>query len=231
MSLCAFLSGSGGVGKTTIAVALARQAARNGEKTLYLDASGRSRTADLLLGIENQVSFTLSDMNSGLMQEEVLCPVSLHLSYLPLDFFHILPLSEFSDCLHTLKNQFSLIIIDLCPGIHPDLPFILDAEDSAILVTRGDNAGMRAAESVAEDMSKFVCNRQAVLNFVPSFQKEDERMLMSMLAEQVLDMPVSGILARLDNADLAALIEPAGLSGQVRFAMLGNTILRNLRKA
>ena len=48
-------SGNGGVGKSTIALSLAAGAAKKGKKTILLDASGLSRSCDLILGLESVV--------------------------------------------------------------------------------------------------------------------------------------------------------------------------------
>ena len=61
----AVCSGSGGVGKTTIALALAVGAARAGRRVILLDASGAARSADLILGMESVMVLDLADVSGG----------------------------------------------------------------------------------------------------------------------------------------------------------------------
>ena len=58
----AVCSGSGGVGKSTIALSLAVGAAKAEKKTILLDASGISRSCDLTLGLESIVVLDMVDV-------------------------------------------------------------------------------------------------------------------------------------------------------------------------
>ena len=58
----AVCSGSGGVGKSTLALSLAVGAAKAGKKTILLDASGISRSCDLTLGLESIVVLDMVDV-------------------------------------------------------------------------------------------------------------------------------------------------------------------------
>ena len=58
----AVCSGCGGVGKTTVALSLAVSAAKRGNRTILLDASGVSRACDLALGLENIVVLDMADV-------------------------------------------------------------------------------------------------------------------------------------------------------------------------
>ena len=70
----AVCSGSGGVGKTTLALALAIGAAQHGKRTILLDASGVSRSCDLLLGLESVITIDLGDVLSQQMDIAGACP-------------------------------------------------------------------------------------------------------------------------------------------------------------
>ena len=75
----AVCSGSGGVGKTTLALALSVGAEKAGKRVILLDASGMARAADLVLGMESVMALDLSDVASGEVPiEAALYPVPNH---------------------------------------------------------------------------------------------------------------------------------------------------------
>ena len=55
-------SGSGGVGKSMVALSLAVGAAKEGKRTILLDASGAARSCDLILGLESLISLDMMDV-------------------------------------------------------------------------------------------------------------------------------------------------------------------------
>jgi septum site-determining protein MinD len=57
-----FLSGKGGTGKTTLSTSLAKALALKGKRTVLVDADIGLRCADLLLGMEDQILYDLSDV-------------------------------------------------------------------------------------------------------------------------------------------------------------------------
>ena len=57
-----FLSGKGGTGKTTLSTSLGIALARKGKCTVLVDADIGLRCADLLLGMENDILYDLSDV-------------------------------------------------------------------------------------------------------------------------------------------------------------------------
>lgn len=71
----AVASGKGGVGKTMSTVALGRELADLGYRTLIIDLDTGLRNADLIMGVSNRIVFTLLDV----VQET--CPLDKALVY------------------------------------------------------------------------------------------------------------------------------------------------------
>ena len=58
-------SGKGGVGKSTLAVNLAVSLVKTGKKAVLIDADTGLRNLDVLLGLENNVVYDLTDVAEG----------------------------------------------------------------------------------------------------------------------------------------------------------------------
>ena len=64
-SVCMITSAKGGVGKTTVCANLGMALAMTGKRVLLIDCDAANRCLDLVMGLENEVLFGLSDVLSG----------------------------------------------------------------------------------------------------------------------------------------------------------------------
>ena len=160
-------SGNGGTGKSTIALALAAGAAKNGQNAILLDASGISRSCDLVLGLESIVVLDVLDVlreQAGI--ESALYPVPHydHLRFACASLYdHNIAASEFASVVLALNSLCDVLVIDLPTGACGLGQSILRIEDELICVIRPDDASIRAAERLLAQLPTS-CRCSLVVN-------------------------------------------------------------------
>lgn len=188
-------SGSGGCGKSSIALGLAETATCRGIKTLLLDAAGPYRTCDLYLGIQSLITLDLTDvLLNRLPLDSAIYPVQGFpgLSYACTSLFSCIRLDEFTSLILTLQGLYDLIMIDLPTGDLTLSPSLLKREDRLILLTRPDPFAIRACEKLYNQYRSVPSGICPVVNF------EDRHLLRKHLqytgetVAQLLDCPVLG---------------------------------------
>ena len=151
-----FLSGKGGTGKTTLSTSLGMALARKGKRTVLVDADVGLRCADLLLGLENDIVYDLSDViekRCTLTQALVHCRDTQGLSVLsspqmmrPSD----LDKKQMSDIIRQLAEDNDFVLIDCPAGLGRGLKNVWSSAEEAVVVTTPDDAGVRAAERLSQ---------------------------------------------------------------------------------
>lgn len=142
-------SGSGGVGKSSIALSLAIGAAKAGQETILLDASGLSRSCDLVLGLESIVSLDMLDVLSGQVElASALYTVSAHphLRFACASLYDTVPAGEMTGIILALHSMCDVLVIDMPSGMIDAAKGMMRQGDERIFVTRPDTASVRACE-------------------------------------------------------------------------------------
>ena len=142
-------SGSGGVGKTTIALAIAAGAAKAGKKTILFDASGMARSCDLILGMESLLVLDMKDvMRNQINIGSAIYPVAQYdnLSLACASLYEQTPASELSGMILALLSLCDILVVDMPTGQYALGKGVLQADDERLVVTRPDNSSIRAAE-------------------------------------------------------------------------------------
>lgn len=143
----------GGVGKSTIAANLGTKLALDGYRTLIIDCDFGVRSLDLIMGLEDEVVFDITDIIlRGISPQKALIKVSgnenLYFCAAPYNYNNELEAEPFSKAINNISEemQFDYIIIDT-PG-DTGMPFKLaaSAADSALIVSTYQPASIRAAE-------------------------------------------------------------------------------------
>ena len=144
-------SGSGGVGKSTIALSLAVAAAKEGYETILLDASGDARSCDLILGLESIISLDMIDVLSK--QTEIdsalyAVPLRPRLRFACASLHDSMPAGEIGGIVLALNSMCDILVIDLPTGIANTVKGLMRSGDEHIIVTRPDAASVRSCEKL-----------------------------------------------------------------------------------
>lgn len=193
--LIAVCSGSGGVGKTTAALAFAVSAAREGRRTILLDASGPARCADLILGLSGAVSLDMADVASGATSmEAALYPAARYpqLSFACASLYDGVSTWELSGTLLALQSLCDVLVAELPTGQASLCEGMPGTQDMRIAVLRPNDAGVRSCERLLAGISPQEGETLLLLNLInPAMQKSG----LSYAADAVrtmLDYPVLG---------------------------------------
>ena len=142
-------SGSGGVGNTTVSLALAVGASMAGQKTILLDACGPSRSCDLALGLESIITLDIRDvLRNQIRIDTALYPVpkynNLRLACASLN--EQIPVSELSGMILALHSLCDILVVDMPTAQYALGRGIMRAGDERLFIVRPDNASIRSTE-------------------------------------------------------------------------------------
>lgn len=196
-----FMSGKGGTGKTTLSTSLALALANKGARVALVDADVGLRCADLLLGMENQILYDLSDVEEQrctLFQALARHPKRPGLSVLaapqalrPSDVSK----KHLESVIDSLEERFDFVLIDGPAGLGRGLKNVWGAAAEAVMVCTPDDASVRDAERLGQLLfEKQGVHARLLLN-------RADRILVSVKEEQrpariaaALDMPLLGVI-------------------------------------
>lgn len=186
-------SGSGGVGKTTIALSMAVGAAKAGKKTILLDAAGASRSCDLVLGLESAMTLDMKDiLRDQIRMDSALCPAAQYanLSLACASLNGYTPVHELSGMVLALHSMCDILVVDMPTGEHSLGRGVMRSGDERLFVTRPDNASIRSTERLImrarceDDVSNsLIINRMSRERVKRKIQYPQDTV------ENLLDMP------------------------------------------
>ena len=162
----------GGVGKSTVAANLGIRLALNGYRTLVVDCDFGVRSLDLLMGLEDEVIFDITDIIlRGISPEKALIRDSrsenLYFCAAPYSYETELDRTEFKDALRKIGSdmKFNYIIVDTPGDTGSPFKLAAAAADTALVVSTYQPASIRAAERTGILLSECgVEDRKLIIN-------------------------------------------------------------------
>ena len=193
----AVCSGSGGVGKTTLALALSAGAAKAGRRVILLDASGTARSADLVLGMESIMVLDLADVAGGEAPLEAAlypAPQRSGLRVASASLYEGASLEAVSGVMLALQSLCDVLVVDLPTGQAGLARGLMSREDELLLVSRPDDASLRACERVMQQARRGSAALSLVLTRTRKDYLRKGVQIEPAAAEMVLDCPVLGVI-------------------------------------
>ncbi|MBN1778180.1 MAG: septum site-determining protein MinD [Clostridiales bacterium] len=149
-------SGKGGVGKSTLAAALAVALVREGKKTVLMDMDIGLRSLDIHLGMENSVVYDVLDYARGdcRLSEAVLTHLSMpQLGLLPaaqLGTAGEIDGEIMDKIFRKLLKHYEYVLADAPAGLTRGIERILGSAENTLLIVTPDDVSVRDAERVIE---------------------------------------------------------------------------------
>lgn len=186
-------SGSGGVGKTTIALSIAIGAAKAGKKTILLDASGAARSCDLILGLESILTLDIQDvLRNQVSMDTALYPVAQYpgLSLACSSLYDQTPVSELSGMILALHSLCDILVVDMPTGQYSLGRGMMRTGDERLFVTRPDDASIRSTERLLMRARAYdAAINSLVINRLSRDSIKRKTQYPQSTVENLLDMP------------------------------------------
>lgn len=225
-------SGKGGVGKTTVAVNLAAQLSKKGQRVVLCDGDFGLNNVDVAAGVENLVSYDIIDAIEGRCRaKQALVKHPRYGNLYVLTSSHSSPERYVSPqavkvVLDALAPNFDFILIDCPAGIDDGFHRAVATADEAIVVTTPHISALRDADKIITMLKSY---RLAELSVAVNMLRGDLLLSGDCLSPkeiaELLKTPLLGVLPeeyRIYSGDLTE-VHPA-------FKILANNLLTGKRR-
>ncbi len=151
-----FISGKGGVGKSTLCALLASALTELEHKVLIIEADSGMRGMDVLLSVENNITYDLKDALENSEKPEnvaVSCPEiskNLFLIAATMDMDYKIDAKKLETLLSLARESYDFVLIDAAGGMSNITKTVSVLSDEAIIVVTPDPISVRDAETASE---------------------------------------------------------------------------------
>ena len=171
-------SGKGGVGKTTVAIGLAKALAVREKNVLLVDFDNL-RSVDLMLGAAENVVFDWGDVVAGRCKAEDAIGRAQGISFLscPPRYDAVTP-QQVKALMKAIEAEYDYLLFDAPAGVGAGLRLACAAAQRALVVATPDPVCVRAACRAAEEMEAWgVKNSRLVINRAARRDMRQKRLL------------------------------------------------------
>ena len=163
----AITSGKGGVGKSTVSVGLSYAFCNAGKTVLLVDMDEGFRCLDLMLGIDDNIVFDLSDILMGRDTEDTVYTSDnikgLHFIPAPANS-DITDVFSFSKFAADVARKYDIVIFDFPAGINLSLYSALPEDTLFLTVAVPDPVSIRDAAAISQKLSESSLPARLIIN-------------------------------------------------------------------
>ncbi len=203
-------SGKGGVGKTTVTANLGVNLSKAGFRVVLVDLDFGLNNLDVVLGLENDVLYDLSDVFSGrcrVKQALIQHKIYPNLFIMPSD-----KLKSYSSAtgqnvkliLEKLTDVFDYILIDCPAGIDIGFHRAISCVDQAFIVATPNSTSLRDADKVVSIIKSYKLDYIGlIINRVRGDLILDKKMMLPIDVQGLLKIDLLGIIPEEDEIFLS----------------------------
>ena len=153
-------SGKGGTGKTTITMGLAVQLVKLNKRVLLVDSDSGMRGLDLMLGVENDLVYDVSDAVEGGCDTEAAIYAAqnmygLYLMPAPLAAEDEVSPSVMKELIESVKDNYDYVLIDSPAGTGSGFDAAAAAADMALIVVNPEPTSVRGGVNIRHKLMKL----------------------------------------------------------------------------
>ena len=222
-----FASGKGGVGKTTLTVAVGKALAEYGQRVLLVDFDNL-RGIDLLVGAAEAVVYDWGDVLLGRCNAEdaIYKAGGLSIMSCPHKYGETTP-KEIAALVREIEKDFDYVLCDSPAGIGKGMHLAAAAADKGVLVATPDYVCVRSAFTAAEEL--FESGVQEVRMIINRAIKKDILRKKMLNVDAVIDstaVRLLGIVPEDPHLRFGAMGASVYKKGQTSFRAINNIAIR-----
>lgn len=227
-------SGKGGVGKTSVTAHLGYALSRMGKRVVVIDLDTGLNNLDVVMGVEDKVTYDLSDALSGkcrVKQTLIEYSPTLYLIASRSGGGYDLTSQNVKDITEGLKGRFDYVLIDSPAGIDYGFRRAAGAAEEVILVVTPTLTSLRDADKVLNAMNNYdVKNVGIIVNKMRGDLLLEGAVIGVDEIRAVLKTPVVGCIPEDDSVYLATRCDLNGSRAEKAFKMTAKSLIKGSGK-